>query len=110
MDKEDVVCVCVCVCVHTMDYYSAIRKKKISAFVIWMDLYSILSEISQRETNTIRFHLYVESKKQNKTKNMRSPWVAQSVEPPTPDFGSGHNPRAMGSSPMSGSVLSTETA
>ena len=27
-------------------------------------------------------------------------WVAQSVECPTPDFGSGHDPRVVGSSPV----------
>ena len=35
-------------------------------------------------------------------------WVAQSVGQPTLDFGSGHDPRVMGSSPMSGSTLSME--
>ena len=42
--------------IYTMEYYSAIRKKKILHFVtIWMDLDNImLSEIaSQGETNTI---------------------------------------------------------
>ena len=28
----------------------------------------MLSEISQRKTNTVQFHLYVKSKKQNNTK------------------------------------------
>ena len=36
--------------------------------------------------------------------------VAQSVEHLTPDFGSGHNPGVVGSSPVSGSVLSVEPA
>jgi len=31
--------------------------------------------------------------------------VAQSVKHPTPDFGSSHDPRVMGPSPESGSVL-----
>ena len=35
-------------------------------------------------------------------------WVAQSVDCPTLDFGSGHDPRVMGSSPTWGSVLSME--
>ena len=34
--------------------------------------------------------------------------MAQSVECPTLDFGSGHDPRVVGSSPTSGSVLSVE--
>ena len=33
-----------------------------------------------------------------------------SVERPTLDFGSGHDPRIMGSSPASGSTLNMETA
>ena len=44
------------------------KKNEIKPFVTtWMDLEGImLSEISQIKTNIIRFHLYVESKKQNK--------------------------------------------
>ena len=44
------------------------QKKKILSFVIaWMDLEGIvLIEISRRKTNSIWFHLYVESKEQNK--------------------------------------------
>ena len=40
---------------YTMKYYSAIKKNEIFAFVMmWMELESImLSEISQRKTNTI---------------------------------------------------------
>ena len=47
-----------------MEYYSAIKKIKILPFITtWMDSEGImLSEISQRKTNTIRYHLYVESK------------------------------------------------
>ena len=43
--------------IYTMEYYSAIKKKKISLFVTaWMDLDNImLSEISQQETNIIDF-------------------------------------------------------
>ena len=37
-------------------------------------------------------------------------WVAQWVECPTLDFGSGHYPWVLGSSPTSGSVLSVEPA
>ena len=53
---------------YTMGYYSAIRKNEILPFAMtWMELKSILlSEISQRKTNTIGFHSYVEFKKQNK--------------------------------------------
>ena len=37
----------------------------------WIDLADImLSEISQTKTNTVYFHLYVKSKKQNKTTNI----------------------------------------
>ena len=40
----------------------------------WMDLVGFfLNKISQRKTNTVRFHLYVESKKKNKhNKNQSS--------------------------------------
>ena len=37
-------------------------------------------------------------------------WVAWSAERLILGFSSGHDPRAMGSGPMSGSVLSLETA
>jgi len=40
----------------------------------------------------------------------RGTWVAQSVEHPTFDFGSGHDLRVLGSSPESGPMLSTEFA
>ena len=64
MDKEDVVHI------DTMEYYSATKKNEIMPFIIWMDLEGIiLSEICQ--TNTIWFHLYVESKKTNKTRRNR---------------------------------------
>ena len=48
-----------------MEYYSAIKKNEIMPFVAtWMDLeIIILSEVSQRKTNIIWHHLYVESKK-----------------------------------------------
>ena len=44
-------------CVYTMEYYSAIRKDEILPFATtWMDLEgTMLSEISQRKTNTIWF-------------------------------------------------------
>ena len=48
-----------------MEYYSTIKKNEILPFVAtWMDLEGIMvSEISQRKTNTVWYHLYVESKK-----------------------------------------------
>ena len=62
MGKEDVVYI------HTMEYYSAIKKNEIMSFVAtWMDLeIIILSEVSQRKTNIILYRLYVESKKKKK--------------------------------------------
>ena len=55
-----------------MKYYSAIKKNEILPFAAtWMDLEGImLSEISQRKTNTVWYHLYVESKKYNKQMNI----------------------------------------
>ena len=49
--KEDVGGVCVCVCVYTMDYYSAIEKKKRMSFVpVEMDFETVmLSEVTQKE-------------------------------------------------------------
>ena len=46
-----------------MEYYSAIKRNENGSFVeTWMDLESImLSEISQRITNTVCYCLYVES-------------------------------------------------
>lgn len=40
----------------------------------------------------------------------RVPKVAQSVEHPTRDFNSGHDPRVVGSSPVWGSMLSMRHA
>ena len=39
--------------IYTMEYYSAIKKKKIGSFVeTWMDLESVIqSEVSQKEKN-----------------------------------------------------------
>ena len=50
--------------IHTMEYYSAIKKNEIMPFAAtWMDLEgTMLSEISQRKTNTVYYHLFVESK------------------------------------------------
>ena len=54
--------------IYTMEYYSAIKKNKIMPFAAtWMDLENIiLSEVSQTKTNTICYHLYVESKIRHK--------------------------------------------
>ena len=58
------------VCIYNSILYSAIKMKAIFSFVtIWMDFEGImLSEKSQRETNTLRSHLYMKSKKKTKTK------------------------------------------
>ena len=55
-----------------MEYYSALKKNEILlSATTWLGLEDImLSEICQKETNTIWFYLYVESKeKQNKWTN-----------------------------------------
>ena len=46
-----------------MEYYSAMKKNKILPFAAtWMDLEIIVpSEESQRKTDTIQYHLYMES-------------------------------------------------
>ena len=51
-EKEDVLYVRVCVC--TVEYFSAIKRAKITPFVAtWMELEIIIqSEIRRRETNT----------------------------------------------------------
>ena len=51
--------------IDTMEYYSAVKKNEIMPFVAtWMQPeIIILSEVSQRKINIIRYHLYVESKK-----------------------------------------------
>ncbi|KAF0885783.1 LORF2 protein, partial [Crocuta crocuta] len=50
-------CVCVCVYthIHTMEYYSAIRKNEILPFAMrWMEPECImLNDVSQRQKNTI---------------------------------------------------------
>ena len=53
--------------IYTMEYYSAIRKNKIPLTATWVDLETIiLSEVSQTKTNTIWYHLYVETKIRHK--------------------------------------------
>ena len=57
---------CVHAHTHTMAYDSAMEKKnEIMPFsATWMDLEFIkLTEVSQRKTNIIWYHLYVKSKK-----------------------------------------------
>ena len=42
--------------IYTMEYYSAIKKKKVLLFVtLWMDLENMLSEISQSEKD--KYHM-----------------------------------------------------
>ena len=55
MNKENVMCMYT----HTMEYYSAIKKNEIMLFAAtWMDLeITILSEVSQTETNIIWYHI-----------------------------------------------------
>ena len=55
--------------IYSMENYSAIKKNEILPFVaMWMDLESILlSEVkSDRERQISWYHLYVESKKNDK--------------------------------------------
>lgn len=55
---------------YTIEYYSATEKNEVLPFVTQMDLDGVmLSEISQREANTLWFHLYVQSKQQMDTDN-----------------------------------------
>ena len=51
--------------IHKTEYYSTIKKNETMPFAATrMNLeIIILSEVSQTKTNTIRYHLYVESKK-----------------------------------------------
>ena len=47
--------------IHTMEYYSAIKRNKIELFVVrWMDLESVIqSEVSQKEKNRYRTLAYM---------------------------------------------------
>ena len=51
--------------VYTTEYYSAIKMNEILPFgAIWIDLETVTpSELSQRKTSTVLYHLYLESKK-----------------------------------------------
>ena len=47
--------------IYTVEYYSAIKKKKIMPFaatLVDLDIL-ILSEVNQRKTNIIQYHLYL---------------------------------------------------
>ena len=47
-----------------MENYSSVKKNEIIPFAAtWMDLDIIILSESQTKTNIIRYHLYVESKK-----------------------------------------------
>ena len=50
--------------IYTMECYSAIKKNEIMPFAAtWLELeIIILSDVSEKETNTVWYHLYVESK------------------------------------------------
>ena len=63
------------VCIHTTEYYSGIKRKEtLPSATTRMELESILlSEASQRKTNTIQFHSDVEFKKQVETKKKKRP-------------------------------------
>ena len=51
--------------VYTTEYYSAIKMNEILPFgAIWMDLETVMpSDLRQRKTSTVLYHLYLESKK-----------------------------------------------
>ena len=54
--------------IYTMEYYSAMKRNEIELFVVrWMNLESIIqNEVSQRKTNIVCQHIYMESKKKKK--------------------------------------------
>ena len=49
--------------IYTVEYYSATEKNKIMSFAAtWVDLKIVIpSEVRQRKTNKICYHLYIES-------------------------------------------------
>ena len=61
-------CVCVYIYIYREREILAIKKTELMPFATtWMDLETvILSEVRQRKTNIIGYHLYVESKKKKK--------------------------------------------
>ena len=50
--------------IESMEYYSATKRNNTGSFVeMWLDLETVMySEVSQKKTNAICCHLYVESK------------------------------------------------
>ena len=55
-------------CIYIMGYYSTIKKSEILPCTTTLMDYRVLclvQQVSQRKTNTLWFHLYVESKEQN---------------------------------------------
>ena len=49
---------------HTLEYYLVKKNEILPIVAIWIDLEGImLSEISQKKTNTVKCQLYLESKK-----------------------------------------------
>ena len=49
--------------IYTIDCYSAIKKNKIMPFAAtWMELETLIpTEVTQRRTNTVGYHLYLDS-------------------------------------------------
>ena len=74
-------------CIYTIKHYSSVRKKGVLSFVTtWMDLEGIM--LSKRsKTDTARYHLYVESKTEEKTKPSNS--LKQRVRKWLPGAGGG---------------------
>ena len=69
MNKEDMVYIYVYI--HNGILLNPEKNEILPFATVWMDLKSItLSEISQRKTNTVCYHLHVESKKYNKLVNI----------------------------------------
>ena len=55
-----------------MDYYPAMTNEILPFAETWMDLEGImLSETSQKKTNTVWYHIHMESKKYNKLVDMK---------------------------------------